>query len=118
MVSLDSLPAGHEPVRSSLHQILSILSNGEETSLKTWLLFSRDVTSEKRGANKEFPLMESQSLTEMLQHPHAGSDVVTSSGFGAASWVVSVLGTETDQNAHSLQMAQMLLKRLVCQVQV
>lgn len=38
---------------------------------------------EKSGVNKEFPLVESQSLME--QHPLAGSDTVTWAGSGAAS---------------------------------
>lgn len=37
---------------------------------------------------------------------------MTLAGFGEASRAVLVLGTETDQNAHSLQMAQMLLNAL------
>lgn len=37
---------------------------------------------------------------------------MTSAGLGVASGAALVLGTETDQNAHSSQMVQMLLNAL------
>lgn len=90
MLSLDNLLLGTSQLTASDPVPLS---DGEETSLKTCSA-TPGVQHEKTGVNKEFPLMESRSPMEGLQHPLAGSDTVTSAG--AAS-----VGTETT--------AQMLL---------
>lgn len=85
------------------------LCDGDESSFKTWFLSSsRDVMREKRGVNKEVPLMEGQpdgeAATSTCRIRCSDLDGLWSSLMGCVC-----ARTETDHKAPSLHMAQLSL---------